>query len=114
MGSRSQHGAQLALQHVFLRELRVRARELRQEGSIHLDADSWQPLMSMVGLRTPLNKLLDAWVAGNDNTEPFLVKLPGDRWTLASDHDELLRFILGGEAKSEAGRRRQRRGRQVP
>ncbi len=113
VGSRGEHGAQLALQHVFLSELRIRARELSQYGGISLDLEGWARLGDTVRLRTPLPCVLGAWRDGAGNSLPWLAEPERGLWTLADDLAPLIRFILEGEKRSRANRARGRRSAEV-
>ena len=106
VGSRGEHGAQLALQHVFLSELRIRSRELWKHGAISLDLEGWRRLGDTVRLRTPLPRVLGAWRDGAAGAPPWLAEPERDLWTLADDLEPLIRFILEGEERSRAGRAR--------
>ncbi len=111
VGSRGEHGAQLALQHIFLAELRLAGRELERYGAVHLDRERWRAMAERVGLRTPLERVLGAWCDGEKNAPPFLVQPEPWMWTLTPDLQPLIRLILEGEALTVAQRRRARVGR---
>ncbi len=105
VGSPSQRGPQLALQHVFMAELRQRSRELVRDGAVRLDLEDWRRMAARVGLRTSLEAVLQAWQDGTDDADPFLAQPEPWRWTLTPDLEPLIRFIQDGEAMSAAGRR---------
>jgi len=111
LGSRPEHGPQLALQQVFLAELRQRAPQLRERGGIALAWHDWRRLAQRVGLGTDVEQVVGAWLAGDDSTRPFLVEVEPNRYSLPEDLEHLLRFILEGLARSEKQRRRARRKR---
>ena len=112
VGSRGERGAQLALQHVFMAELRRRARELVRDGAVRLDLEDWRRMAERVGLRTPLDTVLGAWRDGTNDAAPFLAEPDPWCWTLAPDLEPLIRFIQAGEAMSASGRRGARKARE--
>jgi len=111
LGSRTQHAPQLALQQVFLAELRQEALQLREYGGIALDSRDWERLARRVGLGTSVGRVVGAWLAGNDSAPPFLMEVELGRYSLPRDLEYLLRFILQGLARSEKQSRRARRRR---
>lgn len=111
VGSHGEHGAQLALQHVFMAELRTRTAELDRYGAIRLDLGGWRRLALRVGLRTPLERVLGAWCNGEGQAPPWLAEPGPGLWTLAPDLEHLIAFMLEGEARTVTQRVRVLEGR---
>jgi hypothetical protein len=120
-GGNRGHSAQASLQLLVMDELRVRARELAEQGGVKITQHDWERLADQAGLRSVvLDKLLDVWIDDDPNDpdggRAFLRLLPGDRWTLAEAYvAELECLIEAGNwdaGSSERGKRsaRKRRG----
>jgi len=98
-------GAVWQLSRLFVFRSVVHAPDLVREGGILLTLEDWQRLAEEAGLpRKVVKRVLDSWVAGEEEGAPALLKRDGDRWTLADAHERVRVYIEdGGRRRIEGG-----------
>lgn len=111
VGRPNEHGAIATLQLLTLRELRLKATELVEQGGVAIPLARWCELAEESGVpRTLLPELLEAWRTGDEHTPAFIVTT-GELVDLAPAYAKERRFIMDGGLLSLEGRRRGRRKR---
>lgn len=116
-GRPNEHGQQMTMALSVVAELRERARELSEKGSVQLSHDDFTRLADRSGLpRQLIVPVRDHWLAGDDKAPAFLALRGSDRYTLADSHraerefiEEGGRFELQGSALGERSARAKRR-----
>lgn len=104
VGRQNDHGAQAALQMLVLAEMRRRAVELAERGSVRIAADRWQELAQLAGLgnrrkdgradgASLLERVLERWTRDGNDAPAFLSRVTPDRWTLAPSYKAALEFM---------------------
>ena len=100
IGRPNEHGAQASFQLLLLAELRRRARELVQEGGVHLSEADKERLGEEAGLPAHLlPRVLESWVRDGDDNPAFLEQVARDRYNLSLTHNDAKEFL------EEAGRK---------
>jgi hypothetical protein len=106
VGRERDHAAQAFLQVLVLRELRVRAEELAERGSVEIDQRLWEALRDEAGLpAATLPKVLDAYPVGDGERPAFLLSPTPGRYTLADAYEQEQRSILEAAAAMTKGRK---------
>jgi hypothetical protein len=109
VGRPNEHGAIATLQLLTLRELRLKATELVEQGAVAISRARWNELAKESGVPLPLvDELLTAWRTGDEDAPPFIVT-NGELVDLAPAYAKERRFIEDGGRLSLEGRRRGRR-----
>ena len=96
------------LQRLMLLELVDQAEQLAADGRVIITQPRWVELARAAGVSTTIiARTLDAWIAGESETAPQLIKrIDTDAWTLANPHAPERDFIAAGGLERTAGRRR--------
>jgi hypothetical protein len=107
------YGRQLAMQQLWLIEMRRHWDRLEELGGIRVPPGARAELESKLSQQVDLergltNRILDHWRAGSDGTPPF-IEVQGDIWTLAGEWEPELAFLREGAAKSKKASKRARR-----
>ncbi len=108
VGSRTEHAAQLALQLVVMRELRVNIEDYEHHRGVKFSAMEWKRLADQVGLGTRVEQVVEAWRCGSSGQPPFLDEAAADRVRLHPDFRVSERFMLDGLENTRNARRRGR------
>jgi hypothetical protein len=118
VGRCNEHGAQAAYQLRLVTEMRVRAREIVEQGGVRLESELLAQLAEDVGLSHSLvGRVIERWLRDGDDGPALLERVEAHRYTLGPAHAEAREFLrVGGEDEirgREAARagRHQRRGR---
>lgn len=118
VGRERDHAAQAFLQVLVLRELRVRAEELREVGSVEIGERQWEALRDEAGVpKATMRDVLAAYPIGNADQPAFLLSPTQGRYALADAYDQERRSILeaaeamaNGRAGGKAAAASRRRG----
>jgi len=104
------------LQRLMLLHMVDHAEQLAANGGVVITPQRWVELAQQAGVSPRIvNRTLDAWIAGESETAPPLVKrVDPDAWTLADHHAPERDFITAGGAERVEGRRRRANGKRKP
>ncbi len=111
VGRSREHAALANLQILMLREMRLRADELAEKGSVEIAPPQWAVLGDEAKVPfSLLPKVYNAWQTGDDKTPAFLASAGHDRFTLATPtySRELATLIAAGRdmiTGAKAGKR---------
>lgn len=110
VGRNNEHGAIATLQLLVLRELRLKAKQLVEQGGVAIPMKRWEELAKESGVPIPLlSDLLKAWCIGDQkNGVPAFITRAGDMVNLAPAYEKERLFIEDGGKLSLTGQRRGR------
>jgi hypothetical protein len=110
VGRPNDHGPQATAAMLVLREMRLRARELHNNGAVQISLERFAELFRQAHLPASLiGRVLDRWTQNGTDGPAFLSRVEGDAYTLSDAHARVRSFLLSaGEVEqrsSEAGAR---------
>jgi hypothetical protein len=113
VGRDNEKAGQATLQLLALRELRINAEELLEQGRVVIERKKWLDLMDESGVPASLlDAILDVYPRG-DGTRPAFLTREGWAFNLADEYSVERRSIIAGAERQAEGRKRQKRTRKA-